>query len=249
MVELRKRKTPPPAPTRPTRTKKTAAPAAAKADAKADAKPRAGRVTKAKEKVSKAASKAAAAVTGKTDGKEEEEKAAEAAPDAPAAVASPTGPPKVGDVISLESFGGEVETHEGTKVTLAQLVEESKAGVVLFTYPKASTPGCTTQACAFRDQYEPLTATGLAIYGLSGDSPKANTTFRTKHGFPYPLLCDPGYGLIGAIGLQQVGAKKTKRGVFVVGKGGKVLAAEPGGPLPTVEVVKKVVAGMENGEA
>ena len=48
----------------------------------------------------------------------------------------------VGDVIDLEGFGGEVETNDGKKVTLKQLVDESKGGVVLFTYPKASTPGC-----------------------------------------------------------------------------------------------------------
>ena len=51
-------------------------------------------------------------------------------------------PPKVGDTITLEGFGGEVETNDEKKTTLAKLVEESKAGVVLFTYPKASTPGC-----------------------------------------------------------------------------------------------------------
>lgn len=52
------------------------------------------------------------------------------------------GVPKTGDTIDLTSFGGEVETHDGNKTTLAKLVEESKGGVVLFTYPKASTPGC-----------------------------------------------------------------------------------------------------------
>jgi thioredoxin-dependent peroxiredoxin len=53
-----------------------------------------------------------------------------------------TGAPAVGDSIELDSFGGEVETNDETKVTLAKLVEDSKSGVVLFTYPKASTPGC-----------------------------------------------------------------------------------------------------------
>lgn len=48
----------------------------------------------------------------------------------------------VGETISLEGFGGEVELNDGTKTTLKALVDESKAGVVLFTYPKASTPGC-----------------------------------------------------------------------------------------------------------
>lgn len=48
----------------------------------------------------------------------------------------------VGDVITLEGFGGEIETNDGLKTTLKKLVDESSSGVVLFTYPKASTPGC-----------------------------------------------------------------------------------------------------------
>ena len=48
----------------------------------------------------------------------------------------------VGDVINLDDFGGEIETNDGEKTTLKELVDDSKAGVVLFTYPKASTPGC-----------------------------------------------------------------------------------------------------------
>ncbi|KAI6714331.1 hypothetical protein PZA11_007822 [Diplocarpon coronariae] len=147
----------------------------------------------------------------------------------------------VGDTINLEGFGGEVETNEGVKTTLKSLVEESKGGVVLFTYPKASTPGCTTQACLFRDQYEPLTATGFSIFGLSKDSPKANTNFKTKQNLPYPLLCDSNSSLIGAIGLKKAPAS-TARGVFVVDKSGKVLASEAGGPAATVEVVKRLVA-------
>lgn len=97
----------------------------------------------------------------------------------------------------------------------------------------------TKQACGFRDSYEPLTAGGLAIYGLSTDSPKANTNFKTKQNLPYPLLCDPSQSLTSAIGLK--GPKSAKRGVFVVDKSGKVLAAEPGSPDGTVAVVKKIV--------
>lgn len=57
---------------------------------------------------------------------------------------SSTGPTKVaaGDQITLDGFGGEVETNDGEKTTLKNLVEKSGNGVVLFTYPKASTPGC-----------------------------------------------------------------------------------------------------------
>ena len=48
----------------------------------------------------------------------------------------------LGDTINLDDFGGEIETNDGEKVTLKKLVDESKSGVVIFTYPKASTPGC-----------------------------------------------------------------------------------------------------------
>lgn len=94
----------------------------------------------------------------------------------------------------------------------------------------------------FRDQYTSLTATGFSIYGLSKDSPKANTTFKEKQKLPYPLLCDPSATLITAIGLKKAPAGTT-RGVFVVDKFGKVLASEPGSPAGTVEVVKKLVGG------
>ena len=48
----------------------------------------------------------------------------------------------LGDTINLDDFGGEIETNDGEKVTLKKLVDESKSGIVIFTYPKASTPGC-----------------------------------------------------------------------------------------------------------
>ena len=98
----------------------------------------------------------------------------------------------------------------------------------------------TTQVCLFRDSYTPLTSTGLAIYGLSSDSSKANTTFKTKQNLPYPLLCDKDFTLIGAIGLKK-SPKGTQRGVFVVDKEGKVLIAEAGGPAATVEAVKGII--------
>lgn len=155
----------------------------------------------------------------------------------------------VGDTVELPTFGGDVTLNDGTATTLAELVEKSGAGVVLFTYPKASTPGCTNQACMFRDSYEPLTKDGLAIYGLSRDSPKSNTTFKEKQKLPYPLICDPKASLITAIGLNKAPGS-TQRGVFVVDKKGKVLLAEPGSPAGTVEAVKKLVeVSSANGEA
>lgn len=82
--------------------------------------------------------------------------------DASAAAASPPAPAKgdkqvaVGDVIDLDEFGGEVETNDGEKTTLKKLVDQSKSGVVLFTYPKASTPGCKFAATRLRSRLQPL---------------------------------------------------------------------------------------------
>lgn len=185
-------------------------------------------------KVAKAASKIKEAVKGKPEAKPKANGAAAAKASAPAKK------PEVGDTIDLASFGGEITTNDGETTTLAKLVEKSGSGVVLFTYPKASTPGCTNQACLFRDSYEPLTAGGLAIYGLSRDSTKSNTTFKEKQKLPYPLLCDSSASLIGAIGLKKA-PSGTQRGVFAVDKKGKVLLSEPGGPAATVDAVKKLV--------
>ncbi|KAJ6107938.1 hypothetical protein N7523_009261 [Penicillium sp. IBT 18751x] len=149
--------------------------------------------------------------------------------------------PQVNDILDLEGFGGEIETNDGTKTSLKKLVEDSTSGVVLFTYPKASTPGCTKQACLFRDNHSHLTSTGFSIYGLSADSTKANTTFKTKQNLSYPLLCDLKATLIRAIGLKK-SPKGTTRGVFVVDKKGKVLLREAGGPDATVDAVQKLVA-------
>ncbi|KAF5724104.1 peroxiredoxin Q BCP [Fusarium mundagurra] len=203
-------------------------------------------------KVPKAAAKvkeAAAKVTEKKDEPEEtkEAKGEEKTEEEPKAEEPKAeepkktgGKPKVGDVVDLDGFGGEIETNDGEKTTLKKLVDESKSGVVLFTYPKASTPGCTKQVCFFRDSYEPLTKDGLAIYGLSADSPKANTTFKEKQKLPYTLLCDPKATLIEAIGLKKA-PKGTTRGVFVISKEGKILVAEAGSPQGTLDRVQALV--------
>ncbi|RHZ56774.1 thioredoxin peroxidase DOT5 [Aspergillus thermomutatus] len=150
-------------------------------------------------------------------------------------------PPTVGDTIDLDGFGGEVELNDGMKTTLKHLVETSKSGIVLFTYPRASTPGCTKQACLFRDKYETITSTGLSIYGLSADSIKANSSFKAKQSLPYPLLCDTASTLISALGFKKA-PRGTTRGVFAVDKQGKVLLLQPGGPDATVDAVQQMIS-------
>lgn len=126
MVELRKRKEAPPAPVRPA---KKAAPAKGK---KAQSEKTV--VEKVQETVTETVEAVKEAVVGSTNG-------------AKPAVTGGVGPAKAGDTVDLATFGGEVETNDGDKTTLAKLVEESTKGVVLFTYPKASTPGCKFSSC------------------------------------------------------------------------------------------------------
>ena len=62
--------------------------------------------------------------------------------------------------------------------------------VVLFFYPKADTPGCTIEACGFRDTFLKLQSAGAIVLGISRDTPKAQRKFREKYSLPYPLLAD-----------------------------------------------------------
>ena len=82
----------------------------------------------------------------------------------------------------------ELISDEGTPVKLSDLRGQK---VVLFFYPKADTPGCTTQACGFRDNRPTIEAAGATVLGISADTPEALGTWRATMGFPYNLLADP----------------------------------------------------------
>jgi len=70
--------------------------------------------------------------------------------------------------------------------------------LVLFFYPKASTPGCTLEACNLRDNYERFQSLGYEIIGVSADNQRRQTNFRDKYSFPYPLLADEDKSVINA---------------------------------------------------
>ena len=73
--------------------------------------------------------------------------------------------------------------------------------LVVFFYPKASTPTCTTEACNLRDNYKELSDKGYSILGVSADSPKRQLSFKEKYNFPYPLLADEDKSVIKAFGV------------------------------------------------
>ncbi|MFD2550778.1 thioredoxin-dependent thiol peroxidase [Bizionia sediminis] len=73
--------------------------------------------------------------------------------------------------------------------------------LVLFFYPKASTPGCTAEACNLSDNYNRFQSAGYAILGVSADSEKRQSNFKNKYQFPYPLLADEDKSVIEAYGV------------------------------------------------
>ena len=83
-------------------------------------------------------------------------------------------------------------THEGTKLKLSSLEGQP---VVLYFYPKDDTPGCTKEACGFRDVRTQLAKARAIVLGVSPDGPESHAKFRAKHKLPFTLLCDPDHAV------------------------------------------------------
>jgi peroxiredoxin Q/BCP len=101
--------------------------------------------------------------------------------------------------------------------------------VILYFYPKDDTPGCTTEACNFRDDYSQYTRAGVTILGVSPDSPASHAKFKAKYDLPFPLLADVGHKVCEQY--QVWGTKKNYgreyqgvfRTTFLIDEKGKVL--------------------------
>ena len=114
--------------------------------------------------------------------------------------------------------------------TIISLNDYKGKKLVLFFYPKASTPGCTIEGCNLRDNYERFKALGYDILGVSADSEKRQTNFRNKYKFPYPLLADEDKSVINAF--EVWGPKKfmgreydgIHRTTFVIDENGTIEA-------------------------
>jgi len=100
--------------------------------------------------------------------------------------------------------------------------------VVLYFYPKADTPGCTTEACEFRDHLKQFTKKGAAVVGISPDKPAAQAKFKTKYDLPFTLLADEEKAAAQAFGVwkeKNMYGKKVmgiERSTFVIGPDGKI---------------------------
>jgi peroxiredoxin Q/BCP len=89
-------------------------------------------------------------------------------------------------------------TDTGDELSLSSLRGKT---VVLYFYPKADTPGCTTEACEFRDSAARFESQDTVILGVSPDKPSAQSKFRAKYDLPFTLLCDPDHTAAEAFGV------------------------------------------------
>ena len=93
----------------------------------------------------------------------------------------------------------EVKDQDGNIVKSDDLLGKGRK-VVIYAYPKDSTPGCTAEACSFRDSFQELSDAGYTIVGISKDSEKSHSNFRSKHELPFTLLADTQTTLLQALG-------------------------------------------------
>ena len=124
-----------------------------------------------------------------------------------------------------EAPGFTVSDQDGNEVSLADYAGQR---VIVYFYPAASTPGCTTQACDFRDSINSLKSSGYQVLGVSKDETEALRTFQAEQNLNFPLLSDPdlavhnAYGAYGEKSLYGKTVTGVLRSTFVVDESGRI---------------------------
>lgn len=115
---------------------------------------------------------------------------------------------------------------DGSEISLASF--KGRKQVVLYFYPKDNTPGCTAQACSFRDHLAEIEAHGAVVLGVSRDSVRSHERFIAKFGLPFHLLADEGgnvctrYGVLKEKNMYGRKVVGIERSTFLIGKDGKI---------------------------
>jgi thioredoxin-dependent peroxiredoxin len=115
-------------------------------------------------------------------------------------------------------------TEDGERLSAADLAGEK---TVLYFYPKDDTPGCTKEACAFRDRMEDYRHANIRVYGVSLDSPESHRRFRENYGLNFPLLTDEGGRAAEALGVLRENREKANRVTFLLDASGTIAKVYP----------------------
>ncbi len=114
----------------------------------------------------------------------------------------------------------DVPGADGTRLRLADVL--TRGPLVLFFYPKDDTPGCTAEACSFRDAYAAFSRSGAQVIGVSSDSAGSHAAFSAKHRLPFPLASDSGGALRKAFGVPKALGVFPGRVTYVIDRAGAV---------------------------
>ncbi len=117
----------------------------------------------------------------------------------------------------------EATLGDGERFRLAD--HRGEKNVVLYFYPKDFTPGCTREACAFRDNYAELEQRDAVLVGVSADTAESHQAFREKHELPFPLIPDPEKRVVKLYQAQGFLGFMTARATYVIDKAGVIRAA------------------------
>ena len=123
-------------------------------------------------------------------------------------------------LLPVGSSAPDVEGHDATGKAIRLSEMHGHAAVVYF-YPKDGTPGCTHEACAFRDAFQRYQTRGVVIFGVSRDSDESHKDFLANQSLPFPLVSDQDGSVDRAYGVPNV-LGMSKRVTFLVGPDGKV---------------------------
>ncbi len=115
-------------------------------------------------------------------------------------------------------------TESGERLSAGDLGGQK---TVLYFYPKDDTPGCTKEACAFRDRMGDYERAGIQVYGVSLDSSESHRRFREKYNLNFPLLTDEGGRAAEALGVLREGGEKANRVTFLLDDDGRIAKVYP----------------------
>jgi peroxiredoxin Q/BCP len=118
----------------------------------------------------------------------------------------------------------EFVTEGGEKLSAGDLEGEK---TILYFYPKDDTPGCTKEACAFRDRMSDYERAAIRVYGVSLDSPESHRRFREKYNLNFPLLTDEGGRAADALGVLRESGKSANRVTFLLDSNGRIARVYP----------------------
>ncbi|HEX6709149.1 MAG TPA: peroxiredoxin [Rubrobacter sp.] len=118
----------------------------------------------------------------------------------------------------------DLTTERGEHLGTADLAGRK---TVLYFYPADDTPGCTKEACAFRDRMDDYAQAGIQVYGVSLDSPESHRAFREKYNLNFPLLTDEDGRASEALGVLRENRKRTNRVTFLLDPEGRISKVYP----------------------